>query len=78
MKPKKGVIVEADVEEILEITARLSTEIERRQKLINFLHGTSHDRDEKVLFRLAIAQSQVDEMQELVDRALTSCTVTSQ
>lgn len=70
--------MEAEVEEILEITARLSAEIERRQKTINFLHGTSHDRDEKVLFKLAVAQHEVDKLQELVDRALASCVVTSQ
>ena len=70
--------METDVEEILEITARLSKEIERRQKTINFLAGTSHDRDEKVKFGLAIAQNEVDNMQELVDKALASCVVTSQ
>ena len=70
--------METDIEEILEITARLSKEIERRQKTINFLHGTSHDRDENVLFRLAIAQHEVDGLQELVDKALENCVVTSQ
>lgn len=70
--------MEAEVEEILEITARLSAEIERRQKTINYLHGTSHDRDERVKFGLAIAQHEVDSLQELVDRALESCAVTSQ
>jgi len=70
--------VEAEVEEILEITARLSAEIERRQKTINYLAGTSHDRDERVKFGLAIAQNEVDNMQALVDKALESCVVTSQ
>lgn len=62
--------MDAETEEILEITARLATEIDRRQAEITKLRCGTHPRDTKTLMRLMVAQSEVEELQDLVDRAM--------
>jgi len=71
--------VEAEVEEILEITARLSAEIQRRRSLIHFARehfGRMHD--DGVEYDLNAAEAEVDKLQDLVNRAHEHCMETSQ
>jgi hypothetical protein len=71
--------VEAEVEEIIEISARLSAEIQRRRSLIEFARehfGRMHD--EGVQYELNAAEQEVDKLQDLVNRALESCMEKSQ
>lgn len=73
--------MEAEIEEILEITARLSTEIERRQANIDFARECfGHRHDDVIQYQLDAAQKDVEGLRGLVDRALEhcACTVTSQ
>jgi hypothetical protein len=71
--------VEAEVEEIIEISARLSAEIQRRRSLIHFARkhfGRMHD--DIVEYELNAAEKEVDDLQDLVNRALEHCMETSQ
>jgi len=71
--------VEAEVEEIIEISARLSAEIQRRRSLIEFGRSRftrKHDTIAQV--ELDAAEKELDELQDLVNRALDSCMETSQ
>jgi hypothetical protein len=71
--------VEAEVEEIIEISARLSAEIQRRRGLIEFgrsRFNRKHDTIAQV--ELDAAEKELDELQSLVNRALDSCMETSQ
>jgi hypothetical protein len=71
--------VDAEVEEIIEISARLSAEIQRRRSLIQFARehfGKMHD--DVVEYELNAAEKDVDKLQDLVNRALETCMETSQ
>jgi hypothetical protein len=72
--------VEAEVEEILEITARLSAEIQRRRGNIAFARqhfGRRHD-DDGIIAILDAAEKDTDELQDLVNQAHEHCMETSQ
>lgn len=71
--------MEAEIEEILEITARLTTEIERRQALIDF-GRERFNRKHDTLFHIELnnLEEEVEDMRSLVERALMHCAVTSQ
>lgn len=72
--------MEAEVEEIIEISARLSAEIQRRRTNIEFARqhfGRVHD-DDGLLAILDAAEKDTDQLQDLVNRAMESCMETSQ
>lgn len=71
--------MEAEVEEIIEISARLSAEIQRRRGLIEFGRSRFNRKCDAIAqIELSAAEKDVDELQDLVNRALESCMVTSQ
>jgi hypothetical protein len=71
--------VEAEVEEIIEISARLSAEIQRRRSLIEFGRSRFNRKyDQIAQIELNAAEKELDELQSLVNRALDSCMETSQ
>jgi hypothetical protein len=75
----KGAIVEAEVEEIIEISERLSTEIQRRRSLIDFGRSRFNRKHDGICqVELGVAEKEVDALQELVNRALVHCMITSQ
>jgi len=76
---KKGVIVEAEVEEIIEICERLSADIQRRRGLIEFGRSRFNRKCDAIAqIELNAAEKEVDKLQGLVNRALESCMETSQ